>query len=47
MIDGSQAILEAGMTEEQTQRNRENSMDRFGALMEHELEEPTVRTGVM
>lgn len=43
-LDDSQAIVEACMTEEQTQRNNNTSMDRLGALMERSLEEPTVRT---
>ena len=45
-MNDSQAIAEACMTEEQTQRNNgvNTSMDRLGALMERSLEEPTVRT---
>ena len=46
-IDDSQAIAEAGLLDEQTQRNHINneySMEKFGTLMEHSVEEPMVIT---
>ena len=46
-IDDSQAIAEAGLHDEQTQRNHINneySMEKFGTLMEHSVEEPMVIT---